>query len=72
MPRDINEFVHEYNGRWVIAEYKGGRYYAPQRPDVKKLTGCHTTFGPLSYVAGDTYSYKNKGSAMRKAKELYG
>jgi hypothetical protein len=65
------DFVHEHNGRWIVAEYRDGRYYAPQRKEVSKLTGCHTTFGPLSYVAGDAYSYRRKGAALVKARELY-
>ena len=65
-------FVHEYNGRFVVAEYRDGRYYAPQRPDIRKFTGCHTTFGPLSYVAGDAYSYTRRCRAIHKAEELYG
>jgi hypothetical protein len=66
------EYAHEYNGRFVVAEYRDGRYYAPQRSSVRKLTGCHTTFGPLSYVAGDAYSYTRRGRAIAKAEELYG
>jgi len=69
---DVNELVHEYRGRWIVAQYKDGRYYAPQRPEVRKLTGCHTTFGPLDYVAGDAYSYKRRSAAIRKAREIYG
>ncbi len=65
------DFVHEYEGRWVVAQYRDGRYYGQQRDDVRKLTGCSMTYGPLSYVAGDTYSYKHKKHALAKAKELY-
>ena len=71
MPKTAEDYVHEYNGRWVVAEYKDGRYYAPQRTDVRALTGCHTTFGPLSYVAGDAYSYKRKALALAKARYTY-
>jgi len=70
--RDVSDFVHEYNGRYIVAQYRDGRYYAPQRKDVSRLTGCSTTFGNLSYVAGDAYSYKRKSDAIRKARELYG
>jgi len=71
---DPGEFVHEYNRRWIVAEYRegDGRYYAPQRKDVRKLTGCTVTYGDLSYVAGDAYNYKHRKDALRKARELYG
>jgi len=40
------DYVHEYHDahgrrRFVVAEYRDGRYYAPQRPDVVVLTGAH-------------------------------
>lgn len=72
MPKDFSQYVHQYGKRWIVAQYRDGRYYAPQRPSVQKLTGCHITFGPLSYVAGDAYSYTRKSRAVAKARELYG
>lgn len=70
------DFVHEYvdgkgRRRWVVAQWRDGRYYAPQRADVRRLTGCSTTFGPLSYVAGDGYSYARRADALRRARDLY-
>lgn len=72
MPKkDVSHLVHKHGNRWIVAEYRDGRYYAPQRPDVAKLTGCHTTFGPLSYVAGDAFSYTRKSRALAKARNLF-
>lgn len=68
---EAQDYVHEHQGRWVMAEYRDRRYYAPQRTEVSKLTGCHTTFGSLSYVAGDAYSYTRKNRALAKAREIY-
>ena len=72
MAQNFSKYVHYHNGRYVIAQYKGGRYYAPQRPDIVKLTGAGTIFGDLDYVAGNAYSYSRKYRALAKAKELYG
>lgn len=74
---DYGQFVHEWtdaNGqtRYVVAQYRDGRYYAPQRPDVRRLTGCSTTFGPLDYVAGDAHAYRRRSDALKRARELYG
>ncbi len=71
-----SDFVHEYtdkHGRtwWVVAQWRDGRYYAPQRRDVRKLTGCHTTFGSLDYVAGDAYHYRRRHDALRRARIEY-
>lgn len=66
-----HQYVHEHKGRFIVAQYRDGRYYAPQRANVRKLTGCHTTFGPLSYVANDAYSYTRRSNALRKAREIY-
>ena len=73
----MNAMVHEYTdtkGRvwWVVAQYRDGCYYAPQRRDIVKRTGCSTIFGPLDYVFGNAYRYKRRGDALRRARELYG
>lgn len=68
---DVDDFVHEHDGRWVVAQKKDGVYYAPQRPAIRRLTGCTTTFGDLDYVAGDAHSYVRRHAAVQKAKELY-
>lgn len=72
MTFDAERYVHEYKSRWIVAEYRDGRYYAPQRPSVRKLTGCSITYGNLSYVAGDAHSYTRRYRAVRKAREVYG
>ena len=69
---DFEQYVHKHGKRWVVAQIVNGQYQAPQRPDVRKLTGCSTTFGSLSYVAGDAYSYTRKSRALAKARELFG
>ncbi len=73
---DYGQYVHEWadaNGetRWVVAQYREGRYYAPQRTDVRRLTGCATTFGPLDYVVGDAYAYKRRSDALKRARQLF-
>ena len=70
------DYVHEYHDahgrrRFVVAEYRDGRYYAPQREDVAKLTGAHTIFGPLGYVLGNAYHYARRADAVARAGELY-
>ena len=65
------DLVHEHDGRYVIAVYRDGRYEASQRKDIARLTGCSGIYGPLSYVAGNAYSYKRRADALRKARELY-
>jgi len=71
------DYVHEYTDSggtrwWVVAEYRDGRYYGALTAEERKLTGCHTVFGPLSYVHGDGRSYKSRASALRRARQIYG
>ncbi len=71
------DLVHEYRdgyGRrwWVVAERRDGRYYAPQRADMVQLTGAHTIFGPLDYVWGNSYHYRRRQDAVRRARLEYG
>lgn len=73
----MSEYVHCYTGRggqprWLVAEYKDGRYYAPQRKDMVRLTGANTVFGRIEYVAATAYTYSRRSAAERKAQELYG
>jgi hypothetical protein len=68
----VHEYVDGYGRRWyVVAEHRDGRYYAPQRADVVKLTGAHTIFGPLDYVLSNAYHYRRHADAVRRAGELY-
>lgn len=60
---------------WLIArETDSGSYEAPMTPAGRKLTGCHTVFGSLSYCAGSStvYRYRTRASAARKLRELKG
>ena len=74
---DASQYVHEYitdkGTRWhIVAEWRDGRYYAPMPPRIAKLTGCHTIFGSLGYVLGNSYHYKRRSDALRRAREVYG
>ncbi len=76
MTSDASGYVQEYTDRhgrvrWVVAERRDGRYYAPQRRDLVKLTGAHTIFGPLAYVAGNAYVYRRRQDALRRARLEY-
>jgi len=69
-------FVHSYqtpegHTRYLVAEYRDGRYYAPQRPQIVRLTGAHTIYGPLWYVIGNAYTYARRSDALRRARDLY-
>jgi len=68
----MNRYVHEFRGRFVVAERRGKRYYAPMRPELRRLTGCHTIYGSLEYVSGNAYTYKHRRSAVHRAYQLYG
>jgi len=72
MAEDMSKYVHEYNGKFVVCDRRGGRYEGFQRPDVRKRTGCSMPYGSLNVVAGDTYSYRSRAAALRKASKLYG
>jgi len=69
--RAMEEFVHEYRGRWVVATYKDGRYYAPMRPEMRRMTGASTVFGSLGYVIGCAYSYTRRCAAVKRARQVY-
>ena len=71
-----DEFVHEYKdgyGRtwWVVAQYRDGRYQAPQTRASRRLTGCSGVYGPLSYVIGNAYHYRRRQDALRRARIEY-
>ena len=73
---DPDEFVHEYIDEydrtwWVVAQYRDGCYYAPQRRDIVKRTGCSTIYGSLAYVYGNAHSYRRRGDAVKRARQLY-
>ena len=70
---DVSKFVHYHkkSGRWVVAQYKGGRYYAPIRTFLRKRVGASTVFGSLDYVMDLAYHYKNRRDALRRARELF-
>ena len=67
---DASEYVHEHEGRWVVAAYRDGTYYAPVRPETRRASGASAVFGPLSYVAGE-WNYKRRADALRRARQLY-
>lgn len=73
---EFDQYVQEWESkqgrRFVVAEYRGGRYEAPMKTEYVKLTGCTGIFGPLDYVAGNAYVYKNRRDALRRARQLFG
>lgn len=76
MDPTAEDYVHEYvdrHGRrwWVVAQYRDGRFYAPQRAEVVQATGATTIYGPLAYVAGNAYSYRRRQDAVRRARLLW-
>jgi len=65
-----SELVHAYTDRhgrtwYVVAEYRDGRYEAPQTAASRRLTGCSGVYGPLSYVFGNGYHYRRRQDALR-------
>jgi hypothetical protein len=71
---DFGNFVHQHEGtgRWVVAQYRDGRFYAPMTRESRRLTGCNTVYGSLDYCLGNAYHYKRRADALRRARELYG
>lgn len=74
---NAEDFVHEYRDRfgrrwWVVARKEGARFYAPQPPRIARATGASIIFGPLSYVWGNSWRYRRKQDALRRARLLYG
>jgi hypothetical protein len=57
--------VFEHNGRWIIAEYRDGRFYGRLSARDRRLTGCHTVYGSLGYIADQAPSYARKADAVR-------
>ena len=57
-------FYQISGGRWILADYRDGRYYAPCRSGGED-------FGSLEYVASPAsnhYVYASRASARRAAK----
>jgi hypothetical protein len=68
---DAGAFVHEHDGRYVVAQRDGARYTAPLRRADARLTGAGAVFGSLNYVAGSR-SYATRAAAIRVARAVYG
>lgn len=62
------QLVHDYRGRWVVAERgAGGVYYVPTR------TRKHEeAVGTLDEVFDAAYSYGRRSDALRRARQLFG
>ena len=73
----VDEFVHfdDHSNRWVVAEATGpGQYKAPVDKNYYKATGLSYAVGSLKGVTGremGTYSYQNRGDALRRARQVY-
>jgi len=73
MKDDAGSFVHEYKGRWIVAQYRDGQYIAPHTEAARKLTGCTASFGSLAYVyGGNVYHNARRADALRRARDIYG
>ena len=71
-----NRFVHEHNGRWIVANYveSANQYHAPMTPEGSEATGCHTAISrDIKALAHspNIYSYRCRPSALRLAKQLW-
>jgi hypothetical protein len=67
--------VYEYFGRFILAEYRDGRYTAPLSPRGRRLTGGHSAFD--SRLAGLVASpfvtkYASLASARRAMRKING
>ena len=61
------EYVHEYDGRWIVAEKVATGDYAAWGKDLES-----SWYGPLRYVSEFAFSYARHTDALKKARELYG
>jgi len=72
---NVDRFVHEYtaqgNRRFLVAEYRDGRFYAPLRTEVRRQTGCHTSVGPAYYAAAGAYTYTRRAAACARARKIW-
>lgn len=66
--------IHEYGGRFYVADYRDGQYTGSLTPRNRKLTGCSGFFCRTKAELGSAggYSYSRRSDAVRKARELYG
>lgn len=65
---NIDNYIHEFNGNWVVAQFTNGQYITDMNPRGRKLTGCSQVFSnTLEGVATDpcVTTYKRKSSAIR-------
>lgn len=75
MALTFDDVVHEWTddrdqtfyavGLW---SQSSGRYERPLDAEERRLTGCHTEFGPLSYMP----RYRDRADAVRRARKLFG
>lgn len=68
---DAGGYVHEHDGRYVVALRDGAQFIAPLRRADARLTGAGAVFGSLSSVAGSR-SYATRAAALRVARAVYG
>jgi hypothetical protein len=68
---DMSDYVHRFGGRYIVADYHDGRYHAPMRPDIVRVTGCYAICGSLASIANSVYSYKRRSDALRRARAIY-
>ena len=66
-------YVHEYNGRWVVAKLLDNRRCPEYLAIVKKPTPeCSCLLGTLCHIYSRAFSYARRTDALKKARELYG
>jgi len=72
---DINEHVQRLaDGRWIVATWNGqtAQYLAPMTARERRLTGCHTLYARTVDGLRGGYIYRQRSSALRRARQLYG
>lgn len=68
-------FVHHFEGRWIVAAFYDGTFYAPFGPAAQRANGevgrTASAAGSLDYVAGLAYTYTRRADAIRRARQLF-
>lgn len=71
---DISQFVHEVDGRWIVARYNADahQWQAPIRAELRRQNpSTHTIYSQQrQQLMSHAYSYSRRADAMRRAAQL--
>lgn len=65
------QYVHQFENRFILAKVVRGRYYARMLPEYRVLYGEDMMGGTLARIAAVAYSYPTRDDALSAAARYY-